>query len=159
LGCPKPGEFYIQMMIDGYWVVLEVQGLKYDYRVTGSGDFTLFEGRSMPPVDTGEQPQNPLVSQAKEDLAKRLSVPTTAIELLKLEEVTWRDSSLGCPQPGMAYAQVLVNGSLIMLKHEGAVYQYHSGKGGAPILCENPTKSLDEVIIPEEISPAGHSDQ
>ena len=45
LGCPKPGEFYIQMMINGYWVVLEVEGLEYDYRVSDKGSFMLCEGR------------------------------------------------------------------------------------------------------------------
>ena len=44
LGCPKPGEFYIQMLINGYWVVLEVQGMEYDYRVSDKGSFKLCEG-------------------------------------------------------------------------------------------------------------------
>jgi hypothetical protein len=43
LGCPKPGEFYIQMMINGYWVVLQVEGVEFDYRVNDSGYFTLCE--------------------------------------------------------------------------------------------------------------------
>jgi len=149
LGCPKPGEFYIQMLINGYWVVLEVEGVEYDYRVSNSGHFTLCEGENMPPInssDTGNQ--NPLVSQAKEDLSERLGIPITLIELVKIEEVTWRDGSLGCPQPGMLYTQALVNGSLIQLMHKETVYQYHSGKGGPPFLCENPPKNLEEVIAP-----------
>jgi len=44
LGCPMPGEFYIQMLIDGYWVVLEVEGVAYDYRVADKGSFKLCEG-------------------------------------------------------------------------------------------------------------------
>jgi hypothetical protein len=44
LGCPKPGEFYIQILINGYWVVLEVEGVVYDYRVSDKGDFRLCEG-------------------------------------------------------------------------------------------------------------------
>jgi hypothetical protein len=156
LGCHKPGEFYIQILVNGYWVVLQVEGVYYDYRVSDSGHFILCEGKGMPPnpsPDTGGQDKNPLVSQAKEDLAKRLGIQIDEIELLKIEEVTWRDSSLGCPQPGMAYAQVLVNGSLIQLKHEDTVYKYHSGKGGRPFLCENPTpgfeggKNTDEGLV------------
>jgi hypothetical protein len=57
LGCPKPGEFYIQMLINGYWVVLKVEGTSYDYRVSDKGYFTLCEGRGelpiSPPVDPG----------------------------------------------------------------------------------------------------------
>jgi hypothetical protein len=43
LGCPVPGEFYIQMLINGYWVVLEVEGVVYDYRVSDKGSFKLCE--------------------------------------------------------------------------------------------------------------------
>jgi len=159
LGCPKPGEFYIQMLISGYWLVLEVEGVEYDYRVSDKGNFKLCEGENMPPInssDTGNQ--YPLVSQAKEDLAERLGVPVTKIELLKIEEVTWRDGSLGCPQPGMLYTQALVNGSKIQLVHNGTIYQYHSGRGGAPFLCENPPKDMDEAIAPSE-APPGLSDE
>ena len=162
LGCPKPGEFYIQMLINGYWVVIEVEGVEYDYRVSDSGHFTLCEGEKMPPINSSETDnRNPLVSQAKEDLAERLGIPVSEIELLKIEEVTWRDGSLGCPQPGMLYTQALVNGSLIQLVHSGTIYQYHSGKGGAPFLCENPHKDFQEVIAPEEgaVPQPGLSDQ
>jgi len=41
LGCPEPGEFYIQILINGYWVVLEVEGVVYDYRVTDKGSFKM----------------------------------------------------------------------------------------------------------------------
>jgi hypothetical protein len=43
LGCPKPGEFYIQILVNGYWVVLQVEGVEFDYRVNDSGYFTLCE--------------------------------------------------------------------------------------------------------------------
>jgi hypothetical protein len=44
LGCPKPGEFYIQILINGYWVVLKFEDTEYDYRVSDKGYFTLCEG-------------------------------------------------------------------------------------------------------------------
>jgi hypothetical protein len=43
LGSPKPGEFYIQVPVNGYWVVLIVEGIEYDYRVSDTGDFFLCE--------------------------------------------------------------------------------------------------------------------
>ena len=162
LGCPKPGEFYIQILINGYWVVLEVEGVEYDYRVSDKGSFKLCEGENMtpiiPPVPS-QEPQNSLVDQAKSDLAERLGIETSEIELLKIEEVTWRDGSLGCPQPGMMYTQALVNGSLIQLLHNGTIYQYHSGRGGTPFLCENPPKDMDEAIAPEDAPTPGLSDK
>ena len=145
LGCPKPGEFYIQILINGYWVVLEVEGVEYDYRVSDKGNFALCEGENMPPInpsDTGDQTQNPLVSQAKEDLSARLGIPITDIELLSFEEVVWPDSSLGCPQPGMRYLQVPSDGALIRLSAEGQVYDYHSGSNRGVFLCEKAYKDL-----------------
>lgn len=36
LGCPKPGVYYTQATIDGYWIVLKADGKTYDYRVGSS---------------------------------------------------------------------------------------------------------------------------
>jgi hypothetical protein len=58
LGCPKPGEFYIQMLIDGYWVVLQVDGTDYDYRVSDKGYFTLCEYPSLGPPETSPLADN-----------------------------------------------------------------------------------------------------
>lgn len=44
LGCAKPGEFYTQARVNGYWVILEVGNQKYDYRVADTGYFFLCEG-------------------------------------------------------------------------------------------------------------------
>lgn len=44
LGCPKPGEFYTQALVNGYWVVLKVGESEYDYRASQNGYFFLCEG-------------------------------------------------------------------------------------------------------------------
>ena len=84
------------------------------------------------------------VALARADLADRLGVAPETIELVERSEVTWRDGSLGCPQPGMAYTQALVNGSRIVLRHGGVDYHYHSGRGRGPFYCANPQPPLDE---------------
>ncbi|RIK29160.1 MAG: hypothetical protein DCC56_13735 [Anaerolineae bacterium] len=48
LGCPKRGEFYTQALVNGYWVILEVDGARYDYRVAATGYFFICEG-GLPP--------------------------------------------------------------------------------------------------------------
>ena len=85
--------------------------------------------------------QNKLLAYAKEDLAQRLGIPLEQIKLVSMEEVTWRDGSLGCPQPGMMYTQALVTGTLIILSVDDNHYRYHSGKGGIPFLCEHKPQS------------------
>jgi len=51
-----------------------------------------------------------LVIRAKEDLAKRLSIEVDQIGLIEAKAVEWSDTSLGCPKPGMMYAQVITPG-------------------------------------------------
>jgi hypothetical protein len=87
-----------------------------------------------PPLDSSLQS---FVRQAQEDLAKRLAVPVNQIELIEVRDVVWPDKGLGCPQPGMAYTQVQVDGLLIRLRAGGRLYEYHSGGDRPPFLCEN----------------------
>ncbi len=162
LGCPKPGEFYIQILVNGYWVILQIEGVEYDYRASDSGHFILCEGNGMPPItspDTGGQTQNPLVSQAKEDLAERLGVTLDQIELLSFEEVVWPDASLGCPQPGMRYIQVPQDGALIRLSAEGQVYDYHSGGNRGVFLCERSLQGTKGAPKIDLIPPPGSADE
>jgi len=50
LGCSEPGMMYTQALVNGYWVIIEAVGRKYDYRVDSSGSFRLCpEGRGQPP--------------------------------------------------------------------------------------------------------------
>ena len=41
LGCPEPGMFYTQALVDGYWIVVEAGGQSLDYRVSGGGNFRI----------------------------------------------------------------------------------------------------------------------
>lgn len=75
------------------------------------------------------------VDIAVADLAERLDVDPADIEVVSIEEVTWPDGSLGCPEPGMAYTQALVDGSRIVLSVDDTEYEYHSGRGGDPFYC------------------------
>jgi hypothetical protein len=48
LGCPQPGMFYTQALVDGYWVILQVGDVVYDYRTSGTAYFVLCEQPSFP---------------------------------------------------------------------------------------------------------------
>jgi len=80
-----------------------------------------------------------LIDKAKNDLAQRLSISITQINVVDAKAVTWSNSSLGCPQPGMVYAEVLTPGCLILLNANGQDYEYHVGKGSEVLYCEKPT--------------------
>lgn len=46
LGCAVPGEVYVQMVTDGYWVVLASGDALLDYRVRADGSFRLCDQAS-----------------------------------------------------------------------------------------------------------------
>jgi hypothetical protein len=84
-----------------------------------------------------------LIETAKQDLAQRLSIQTSDIVLVDAKEVTWPDGSLGCPQPGMMYIQVLIPGYLIKLKYDIREFEYHAGKDRSLTYCKNPTPPVE----------------
>jgi hypothetical protein len=88
-----------------------------------------------------------LVDQATADLAERLNIDTAEIKVVEAKAVVWPDGALGCPDPGVAYTQVQREGALIRLLVGKRVYQYHSGGGRLPFLCENPS-------VPEDVPPS-----
>jgi hypothetical protein len=54
LGCPEPGMSYTQALVNGYWVVIDAAGQRYDFRVGGGGSFRLCPpGRGHPPLQPG----------------------------------------------------------------------------------------------------------
>lgn len=87
------------------------------------------------------------VIQAMLDLSARVSADMDDIELVSLLEVTWRDGSIGCPEPGVAYTQALVPGQQLILEANGVEYHYHSGKDGIFKYCGDPVPPLESMPI------------
>lgn len=89
---------------------------------------------ALPPLSPAE---TPAVEEAIAYLAAELGIAPEQIQLVSIEEVVWPDSSLGCPQPGMAYAQVLIPGFRVRLASGGREYDLHMGqRGGQIVRCE-----------------------
>ena len=83
------------------------------------------------------------VVAAVSDLAGRLDQSSDAIEVLDARDVTWRDGSVGCPTPGMAYTHALVPGFLVVLRSGDSSYRYHAAGNLMPFLCETPQAPLE----------------
>ncbi len=88
-------------------------------------------------IDSGLKPY---IDIAVADLAQRLSIDVSQVEVTSATLVEWPDAALGCPQPGLQYAQVSTDGSLIVLKASTKAYRYHAGGSRTPFLCEIPSK-------------------
>jgi hypothetical protein len=86
-----------------------------------------------------------LLSRMSRDLQQRLGTPTSTFQVLNVQSVVWDDSSLGCPQPGLAYLPAQTPGVRVVFGHEGKWYQYHGSDRGNFVYCEHPAVSgLDE---------------
>jgi hypothetical protein len=104
----------------------------------GSDDHSI-GATSLPSSPSGpERSDSSDMQQAVADLAARQGVDPSMINTVSLEEVTWRDGSIGCPQPDMNYTQALVPGIRLVLELEGRRYEYHAGGERTIFLCENP---------------------
>lgn len=79
-----------------------------------------------------------LVEKAVSDLAWRLGVDESQIDVEIAEEVTWSDGAIGCPQPGFGYTQALVHGARVVLEHDGEKHIYHQGGEDKPFWCATP---------------------
>ncbi len=77
-----------------------------------------------------------VVGLAVKDVTKRLNLSSEEIRLSSVEAVDWRDASLGCPQPGMMYPQVITPGFRVVLEAQGETYVYHTDAGDHIVLCQ-----------------------
>lgn len=97
----------------------------------GGGGSSVNSG-SEPPLPAGSQEA---VAAAKKDLSQRIGKPVEQMFVVSVNEVDWSDSSLGCPEPGQFYAQVITPGFRIILSDGSSPYEYHSNRGNHTIRC------------------------
>jgi len=77
----------------------------------------------------------PFVERATGDLADRLEIAESEIEIAQAQFVTWPDGAVGCPEPGMMYTQALVPGYRIRLVANGVSHHYHGARDRPPFHC------------------------
>jgi hypothetical protein len=79
----------------------------------------------------------PAVDQAVQDAAGRLSVSAGDLRVDQVEARQWPDASLGCPQPGLLYSQIVTPGFLIVISStSGRQLEYHADSRGRVVLCK-----------------------
>jgi hypothetical protein len=104
----------------------------------------------MPPEVTPMPPEADLPAAIMQpiyaDAAARSGVPVHELVVIRAEAVTWSDPSLGCPQPGMAYPQVLVDGYWVVLEAGGVEYDYRGSGVGQFSLCEIPLPERQQPV-------------
>ena len=100
-----------------------------------------------PPV-TGETPAS-ILDPILDDAAGRTGVPVDDLVVVRSQFVEWPDGSLGCPEPGMLYPQVITDGYWVQVDADGESLDYRAGTSGHFRLCETPAKGVPPVSNPD----------
>lgn len=79
-----------------------------------------------------------LIERAKTEAATLSRSAAESAQLVSVEAVDWSDSSLGCPQAGMMYAQVITPGYKIVVAAGGKNYEFHTSldPAGPLVYCD-----------------------
>ncbi len=136
-------------MAPGYIILFEAGGQTYEYHVGTDNQVVYCPEPATPLVIT-----NKLVELARQDLSGWLSVDVALIDLVSFSEITWPDTSLGCPLPDLAYAQVVVPGYLMVFDYAGQKYEYHASQQGQYLLCDA-EQSQPGISQPGNTQPGG----
>jgi hypothetical protein len=79
------------------------------------------------------------------DAAKRFGVTESDVVLVRAEQVTWSDGSLGCAEPGGIYTQALVPGYLIVAKTTQGELSYHTDSRSFARSCDAARKGGNKL--------------
>ena len=83
------------------------------------------------------------------ELSNKLGIKPKNIKLVSYEDTIFNDSSLGCPEPGKFYAQVITPGWKIMFEADGSIYEYHSNIDGSYYIDCTSLNNLETVNVIE----------
>ncbi len=76
-----------------------------------------------------------VIAEAKKRLASALGVSQEQIVLKYSEHVSWPDASLGCPEKGRVYAQVVTPGYRLVLSDGTTDFECHTDEQRRVVLC------------------------
>jgi hypothetical protein len=75
------------------------------------------------------------VQSALTSAAAKMGVDASKLTVVHLEQREWSDTSLGCPEPGRVYAQVVTPGWLVVIAGDGQALVYHTDQKERVTLC------------------------
>jgi hypothetical protein len=87
---------------------------------------------------TGEVPEAVLQAIQQQLAIDVPGVDLSASTTVTSEAVEWPDGSLGCPEPGMFYTQVITPGYHVVISVDGVEYDYRATDAGQVRLCQAP---------------------
>ncbi|HEX8968395.1 MAG TPA: hypothetical protein VF937_10965 [Chloroflexota bacterium] len=95
----------------------------------------LFGGVSF--AQSQDQPPPAVTQVALETASAQLGVPPDSLVIVMSAQRDWPDSSLGCPQPGFAYFQIVTPGYIVTVDTDDLAteVQVHTDEGSTGVIC------------------------
>ncbi|MCG8347988.1 MAG: hypothetical protein MI924_09445 [Chloroflexales bacterium] len=151
LGCPAPDRAYTQAIIEGYLIVFSDGQQNYPIHTSLDGNPLILCQDGAPTVLERADLINPaestpqalpdgmqqMLDLAVERLAADQGVAEDDIAVITSEPATWNDSSLGCPQPGVDYLQVITEGYRFVLEVNVQQFEVHTDTDRSVVFCPN----------------------
>lgn len=72
---------------------------------------------------------------ARQLLSSRMGIDARAPVLTRIERVDWSNPSLGCPEPGRSYPDVIVPGYALVFEYNGGQHKVHSNLDGSQVVA------------------------
>jgi hypothetical protein len=92
----------------------------------------------------GDLPPERAMQIARETLARELNVSARGIRVRDVQRAEWPDASLGCPEKGVQYAQVVTAGYRMRLEVGEKSYPMHVA-GERAIRCDAPPRGRTDL--------------
>ncbi len=86
-----------------------------------------------------------IIAAAVALVASESGVDDADVAVVNVTAVTWRDGSLGCPEPGRYYIQQLIDGFRVLLSAAGKQYDVHTDRrpGGSMVICSGGGSTIE----------------
>lgn len=94
--------------------------------LSGCGALQALQPTPTPNINVDEEESQKFIMRAKAELSRQEGMNPDDIQLVNIEFTEFSDASLGVPEPGVDYAQVITPGYVIILQHRGETYEFHA---------------------------------
>lgn len=125
LGVQRPGVMCTQALVEGYRIILEADGKRYEVRTNESGSQVVIASD----METGSFIETALARQ----LAGNLGSSADDISIVSNEPVEFPDACLGVAMPEVMCAEVITPGRIVALEANGIRYEYHVSADGSRV--------------------------
>jgi hypothetical protein len=129
LGCGKPDSLALQVITEGYAVVLSAQGRDHVVHVS-SNNAVVCDRPTLVRKPRGgvhrARGLDVMMQKAREDLADRLAVDPAKIRIDGMKPQQWADSGMECPIENEPIEPGPISGYRLFLKYDERSYSYHT---------------------------------